>query len=38
MWAKIAEYAVRVALYAAQHPDQVRELVELFGGKKNAGN
>lgn len=34
MWQTILKYAVKLAVYAAQHPDQVKEAVDLVAKAK----
>lgn len=36
IWAAIAKAAVKVAVYAAEHPDQVKELVNVVAEAKKA--
>ena len=36
MWSKILRTAVRVALWAASHPDEVRKVIDAIQAAKDA--
>lgn len=36
MWATIVKYAVKIALWAAEHPDQVKDMIDTVVSAKQA--
>jgi hypothetical protein len=36
MWTLIGKYAIKIALYALQHPDSVKQVVDVVHAAKDA--